>query len=69
MASEPELKPSQKPEENGICITIWDFAGQIEYHCMHQMFFCSNSLYLLVFDLQMDGSGRRSSEKEMLLDA
>jgi GTPase SAR1 family protein len=72
-ASEPELKPSQKPsqklEDNGICITIWDFAGQIEYHCMHQMFFRSNCLYLLVFDLQMDGSGRRSSEKEMLLDA
>jgi hypothetical protein len=28
-ASTPELKPSQKPEENGICITIWDFAGQM----------------------------------------
>jgi GTPase SAR1 family protein len=72
-ASEPVLKPSQKPsqkpEENGICITIWDFAGQIEYHCMHQMFFRSNCLYLLVLDLQMDGSGRRYSEKEMLLDA
>ncbi len=36
---------------------------------MHQMFFRSNCLYLLVFDLQMDGSGRRPSEKEMLLDA
>ncbi len=47
-ASNPELKPSQKPEDNGICITIWDFAGQIEYHCMHQMFFRSNCLYLLV---------------------
>jgi GTPase SAR1 family protein len=62
-ASNPELKPSQKPEHNGICITIWDFAGQIKYHCMHQMFFRSNCLYLLVLDLQMDGSGRRSSEK------
>jgi GTPase SAR1 family protein len=73
MASEPELKPSQKPsqkpEENGICITIWDFAGQIEYHCMHQMFFRSNCLYLLVLDLQMNGSGRQSSEEDMLLDA
>jgi TPR repeat protein/GTPase SAR1 family protein len=68
-ASNPELKPSQKPEDNGICITIWDFAGQIKYHCMHQMFFRSNCLYLLVLDLQMDGSGRCSSEKEMLLDA
>jgi GTPase SAR1 family protein len=68
-ASESELKPSQKPKGNGICITIWDFAGQIQYHCMHQMFFRSNCLYLLVFDLQMDGSGRRSSELDMLLDA
>jgi GTPase SAR1 family protein len=72
-ASEPELKPSQKPSQkpadNGICITIWDFAGQIEYHCMHQMFFRSNCLYLLVLDLQIDGSRRQSSEEEMLLDA
>jgi GTPase SAR1 family protein len=67
-ASNPELKPSQNPKDNGICITIWDFAGQIKYHCIHQMFFRSNCLYLLVFDLQMDGSGRRSSEEEMLLD-
>lgn len=35
-----------------ISLGVWDFAGQIVYHDMHQIFFRNNCLYLLVFNLQ-----------------
>jgi Ras of Complex, Roc, domain of DAPkinase/C-terminal of Roc, COR, domain/TIR domain len=53
-----------------LSMNIWDFAGQIQYHSMHQTFFRPNCLYVLVLDLQMDDCGARiSTENAMLQDA
>jgi Leucine-rich repeat (LRR) protein/GTPase SAR1 family protein len=38
--------------ETGTCVfNIWDFAGQLEYHAMHQLFLTPESVVMLVFDV------------------
>ena len=49
---------------------IWDYAGQVRYHCMHQLFFRDNCVYVLVLNLLRDGPQRpNSTVQEMLEDA
>jgi Ras of Complex, Roc, domain of DAPkinase len=51
-------------------MNVWDFAGQIYYHSMHQTFFRPNCLYVLLLDLHMDNSGPKiSTENAMQRDA
>ncbi|KAL7549708.1 hypothetical protein ACHAWF_012972 [Thalassiosira exigua] len=48
--------------------SVWDFAGQHVYHATHELFFSSQSLYVLVWDMganNHDTKKRRTSLKEM----
>ncbi|EJK49810.1 hypothetical protein THAOC_31278 [Thalassiosira oceanica] len=35
----------------GVKFSVWDFAGQHVYHATHELFFSTNSLYVLVWDM------------------
>jgi Ran GTPase-activating protein (RanGAP) involved in mRNA processing and transport/GTPase SAR1 family protein len=62
--------PAPEPNAIPLSMNVWDFAGQVQYHSMHQTFFRSNCLYVLVLDLRSDDSGGRlSTEDAMLSDA
>jgi GTPase SAR1 family protein len=65
--------PAPEPNVFPLSMNVWDFAGQVQYHSMHQTFFRSNCLYVLVLDLRMDDSddsgGRLLTEDAMLSDA
>jgi hypothetical protein len=46
---------------------VWDFAGQHVYHATHELFFSSQSLYVLVWDMGVNNPSttrRRSSVNE-----
>jgi GTPase SAR1 family protein len=47
-----QQKTSAGNDSIEISFKIWDFAGQAMYHSVHEMFFTSMALYLVVFDLR-----------------
>ncbi len=47
----PQLSRSVHGDEIGVKFSIWDFAGQHVYHATHELFYSSQSLYIIVWDM------------------
>lgn len=45
-------------KDGRVLARVWDFAGQLVLHAMHEFFFTSRSLYLLVLDERSDEAER-----------
>lgn len=47
----PQLSRSVHGDDIGVKFSIWDFAGQHVYHATHELFYSSQSLYIIVWDM------------------
>jgi len=47
-----------KPENEDINIHLWDFAGHVVTHAVHQFFLSERCLYILVYDGRTEGRNR-----------
>ena len=64
-------KRSDDLQIGDLTLTLWDFAGQVQYQGMHQIFFREYCLYMLVMNLQYDKDRDEQvgKEEEMIRDA
>ena len=68
-----EFQDSQLAQTCGdvdVKFSVWDFAGQHVYHATHELFFSSNALYVLVWDMGANNMAthRRSRRASMAMD-
>ena len=57
-----------KPNQGGVLeFSLWDFAGQRQYHATHELYFSPRALYVLCWDMGASPRGRQGLRKEFFL--
>ncbi|XP_050403283.2 uncharacterized protein LOC126819343 [Patella vulgata] len=51
-------------KNNTVVLNIWDFAGQAVYYTTHQVFLTSRAVYVIVFNLCDDLTGKQKEKQE-----
>ncbi|ESP05512.1 hypothetical protein LOTGIDRAFT_152367 [Lottia gigantea] len=56
--------PTTNRLNNTVVLNIWDFAGQAVYYTTHQVFLTSRAVYVIVFNLCDDLTGKEKESQE-----
>ena len=55
------IETNQEPPLS-VSLKLWDFGGQKLYHCVHELFFSRNALYLLMWDVNIGDENDEHTE-------